>query len=101
MSLDLLAEQIRQWQNETFPTRDAHAAAHHLRREADELLETFLPEHEDGRDEEIADVFFLLVAVADRNGTDLSAAVAAKLAKNKLRRWKAPDADGVVEHEEG
>jgi NTP pyrophosphatase (non-canonical NTP hydrolase) len=50
--------------------------------------------------EEIADVFIVLCDVARRFGGNLLSMVRAKHEKNLRREWKAPDANGVVEHVE-
>lgn len=91
-SLDRLAHDIRSWQARTFTQATPGSVAEHLRREIVELGEDL------SDPEEIADVFHLLVALAEINGYDLVDVVAGKFAVNLQRRWKAPDADGVVEH---
>ena len=94
-TLDDLACQIIEWQAVTFPTVTAAASVEHLQREARELAA-------DPTDaEEAADVFLMLLSAVERAGIGLDGfrrAVADKLAKNKARIWKAPDAHGVVEH---
>ena len=91
-SLDLLAQEIRDWQEVTFPRAHARSVAAHLLKEAKELLE-----HPHDLDE-IADIFLLVVGAASANGVDLAGLVRSKLEENKLRTWGEPDADGVVEH---
>lgn len=96
-TLDDLARQIIDWQAVTFPTVTAAASAEHLQREARELAAN------PGDAEEAADVFLMLLSTVERAGVGLGGfrrAVADKLAKNKARTWKVPDAHGVVEHEE-
>ena len=108
MSLDSLKRQIEAWQAETFPAGTAASCAEHLTREAQELRrelwDLYAPRpadevNPDGVAEELADVFFLLVAVADRQGLDLARAVRRKLTVNKARTWQAPDSTGVIEHQ--
>lgn len=97
-TLDDLARQIIDWQAVTFPTVTAAASAEHLQREARELAAN------PADAEEAADVFLMLLSTVERAGVGLDSfrqAVADKLAKNKARTWKAPDAHGVVEHEDG
>lgn len=97
-TLDDLARQIIDWQAVTFPTVTAAASAEHLQREARELAAN------PADAEEAADVFLMLLSTVERAGVGLAGfrqAVADKLAKNKARTWKAPDAHGVVEHEDG
>lgn len=90
--LDALAIEINEWAAVTFPVRTAASVAEHLRREAHELAEAPLDP------EEMADVFILLANLWKFTGVDLPCAVAAKLAKNRARKWGKPDAQGVVEH---
>lgn len=123
-SLDNLIDEIHEWQRETFPHSSFGGASEHLKRETQELWEHYhnpetqeLWEHYHNpalwqterveplgtvqeRAEEMADIFFLLVQLAVLEGVDLATAVDAKLTKNRARKWKAPDAMGVVEHEE-
>jgi hypothetical protein len=47
---------------------------------------------------ELADVVILAAALSQVRGVDLTKAVAAKLAINRLRTWGEPDHLGVVEH---
>ena len=91
-SLDTLAVDIRAWQAVTFPHATPSSTAEHLRREAEELAANPLSP------EEIADVFHLLVAVAEAGGYDLIDVTARKFAINRERTWQAPDVHGVVEH---
>lgn len=91
-SLDVLIPQITAWQAKTFPTATLSSCMTHLRREVEELASN----PKDG--EEIADVFFLLLAVANQAGVNLAEEVAKKFEKNLKRKWKEPDAEGVVEH---
>lgn len=93
-SLDALASQIIAWQAKTFPMVTLSAAFIHFYREVEELSEAPFP------GEEMADVFFLLLQCATKAGVNLTEEVAKKFEKNLKRTWKAPDADGVVEHEE-
>lgn len=94
MSLDSIAEEVITWGQSTFPHVEAHSLAEHLRREAHELVE------DSTNASEQADIFILLVQIAHRTGVDLAEAVREKLEINKRRTWKAPDAQGVVEHQE-
>ncbi len=116
-NLNALAESISKWQARTFKGSQPGSAAEHLRREANELWSEFWCESVDpepgrttiytrpkaslNRDsiaEEAADVFFMLVQLSSLIGFDLAEAVAKKYAKNLKREWRAPDAQGVVEH---
>lgn len=91
-SLDALALQADEFARVTFPMRSAESISEHLRREAVELAAAPTDA------EEMADVFLLLGNLVHFTGTDLNAAVVAKLAKNRARKWGKPDAHGVVEH---
>lgn len=91
-TLQQLVREIGEWQAVTFPLATASSVTQHLYREAAELRDSPTDP------EEMADVFFMLVAAARASNVDLAAAVSAKFQKNKARRWGAPDAQGVVEH---
>lgn len=99
-----LEDEITAWQAVTFPQATARSTATHLHRETGELLraiESGAPLHEIA--EEWADCWFMLNAVRamlPRTPEQARADVIAKFAKNRARRWKAPDADGVVEHDD-
>lgn len=107
--LGAISHDVAAWQLETFgDAATPHGAVEHLRREANEVWSHFwrdgvrIEVDEVDRDEvaeECADVFFLLVQLATTIGISLADAVDSKLAKNKRRKWKKPDASGVVEHE--
>jgi len=99
---------IGNWQQRTFgESGRALATAKHLREEADELIQS-IKSSECGRisgdfnriSNEIADVFILLAGVAHRVGVDIEDAVEAKMSENMRRTWKAPDAEGIIRHQE-
>jgi NTP pyrophosphatase (non-canonical NTP hydrolase) len=108
------------WQRATFPGASPTSAALHLASELGEYIASIAASGADasflvddvcariragakkGRGEtaeEIADLLFLVVQMASANKASLFDAFVAKLAKNKARVWKKPDAAGVVEHE--
>lgn len=89
--LSFVAYEIVQWQRETFRHQGVPETAHHLKEEAVEL------ERNPYDEEEMADVFFLLLAVADRAGVDLAQAAAAKLEENRRRKWELQP-DGSHRH---
>lgn len=91
-SLDTLARDIRAWQAKTFPYATPESIYEHLRRERQEQRD------DPSNPEEMADLFQLLVALVEANGYDFVDVVATKFAVNLNRRWKKPDAAGVVEH---
>lgn len=99
-SLDAVLAEVIDWAFETFPTSTPLSAATHLLKEARELAAAPTSA------EEIADCLMLaehikarVLELAAAAGVDPARAVAEKLAVCRTRRWKAPDADGVVEHE--
>lgn len=91
-TLQSIIDEITEWQRKTFPYATPQSAAAHLKREAAELFQ----DPYDGS--EMADIFFLLIAVAHTAEIDLIAEVEEKLRINKNRQWGKPDAEGVVEH---
>ena len=111
--------EIDKWQGETFPDATVSGAAVHLEREAYEVRKTVrhIPSaaaYDCGAEvasdlrydpielaEECADVMFMLTQICSLAGIDLAEACAKKLEKNKRRKWKSPDKDGVIEHVEG
>ena len=97
-------DSIAEWQLETFPQGTAFGALRHMRRELAEIEES----HKFGADqqvkEELADVYILWVAACHRFGfsrDEMQQAIDAKMAKNRKRKWQAPDALGVIEHVRG
>jgi hypothetical protein len=88
-----LVDEIGKWQDATFPHATPASVAAHLRREAIEL------ENHPENAEEIADIMFLCIGAARALKVNLSEILALKFAINKARRWKAPDHEGVCEHE--
>lgn len=91
------------WQRLTFGTSTPLSMAKHLRREAEELVNELeqsqvavRPERVNG---ELADIFILCVGICYLLGVSLLECVIAKMAVNVNRKWKAPDKDGVIEHQ--
>lgn len=114
MTLHTVAVDIAAWQTETFgPPRQRTGPVEHMAKEVDELRKTlgvlrvcklgsvpYTSVHADAL-EELADVFHLMVQVASDLGATpdvFATAVERKLAVNRQRKWKAPDARGIVEH---
>jgi hypothetical protein len=91
-TLDQLAAEIRPWQDATFPQATPQSCANHLLSEARELAANPTDPAE------MADVFLLLVGVANKAGVDLAEAVRAKFDVCKGRKWGEPNAEGFVEH---
>lgn len=82
MTMDLRAfqHQVNDWQLETFPDSTLASVLAHLREEHDEL-------QLDPSAEECADVFLLLLTVANKQGFSLSEAVWSKFFINRQRTW--------------
>jgi hypothetical protein len=91
-SLEDVLDEVRAWQERTFPHRTVGSISEHLRREAIELA---ADPTDDG---ELADVVMLAAGLAAERGVRLADVVRAKLERNQRRRWGAPDAHGAVEH---
>lgn len=94
--LGRVAHEIVLWQRETFPDQDVPSTVAHLRDE----VEKELGDGETIDAHEIADCIFLLLAIADRSGIDLVAALESKLVINKKRSWERLS-DGSHRHIEG
>lgn len=89
---------ILSWSAETFPKRsqsgEPRGIITHLDQEYIELVQSNYTDVE-----EMADVVFLLIQLAEARGGDLDAALRAKLEKNKARVWPSePDENGVYKH---
>lgn len=102
-SLQEIIEEITDWQDVTFTQATPLSAVTHLQREVIELTFAIQSAHlkregTSNLEEEIADCFFLLVAVTHLSKVNLEKAVADKMVVNLRRAWGLPDADGVVEH---
>ncbi|MGI9501537.1 MAG: dATP/dGTP pyrophosphohydrolase domain-containing protein [Geminicoccaceae bacterium] len=91
-TLDDLAIHHNDWARGVFTKSTPESVTEHLRREAIELAENPTDPSE------MADVFLLLVWLADLTGTDLCGAIEDKIDINEHRKWGKPDSQGVVEH---
>jgi len=101
VKLQHLVDSIVEWSTATFGDRQTTAipVVHHLIKESNELIDAL----ESGFEfkEEFADCFMLLLESANTCGISAKELVDltyAKLEKNKLRKWGAPDEHGVIEH---
>jgi NTP pyrophosphatase (non-canonical NTP hydrolase) len=101
--VDELQRRVGEWGERTFPTSTDASKLAHLGREYEELREMaegvawgVLPA--EAMAEEAADVAMLLFHLAHARGFSLAGAIERKFAEVQLRRWLAPDAEGVVEH---
>lgn len=117
-----LQKDIGDWQRDNFKQANVPSLLKHLEREMSELKdvgtkfvahcgkpdgsfdmsrEEYTVDHLDMLLEfrhELADVIILTIALADLLNVDLEKSVIDKMVINKARKWKEPDADGVVEH---
>lgn len=90
--LSYLLREVDDWAGATFPQRTPESLSKHILKEAKELVEN------PSDPEEIADLFILLANLVGLLQYDPVKIISAKMAKNRLRVWGMPDADGVVEH---
>lgn len=84
--------EVSTWAQETFPNQTPASKLAHLCDEVEELK--LCPD--DG--EEMADIFILLLNLAEMNGFDLMHEARAKMTKNRARKWGKPDERGVCKH---
>lgn len=104
MEVQAWQKAIGEWQRKTFGGADglerAKPLLSHLKQEVHELmLELYASEiNQENLSSEMADVFILLVAMADRLQIDLDSAILRKMNINMSRTWGEPDGDGVVRH---
>lgn len=115
--LQTLNDAIIVWQRETFPTATISSTILHLASEIGECISAAAPGIQDilayearqkllagslknsnAIESEIADVFILLVQLADTAGVNLAQVVEKKMLENAARKWKSPDSTGVIEH---
>ena len=100
-----LQNKIGKWQNKTLGDSNKRPVAilAHLKREVIELEKILVytlkaNKKEIGR--ELADCAILLVGLAEAFNIDLETAVNEKTQVNRERKWKKPDQQGVIEHEQ-
>ena len=89
-------DDVLDWSQETFKNRSGSSVGiiNHLLQEMNELM---LSNFEDV--EEMADVCFMLIQLADAHGSNLEDAIKEKLEKNKAREWPSePDEYGIYNH---
>lgn len=99
-SMEILFNEIVQWQKETFPASNAVSKVLHLEDEVKELLESLAINHND-TSLEYADCFILLMGSADAYNMsfkDVFNSINTKMEINKARQWGIPDENGVVKH---
>lgn len=96
-------DEITAWQRETFPKATKFSKLAHLEDELEELVMALHSENEteEGKRLEFADCFLLLFGAASAHGMtyeDICYAIDYKMQINKVRKWRTPDKDGVVNH---
>jgi len=99
-SLLALQRDITAWAIATFGDQPITATVKKLRHEVDELLAlpwSDLAMNSDEVRDELADVLFVLVQLAERTGVDLHAATLNKFTRNRDRRWERQP-DGTYQH---
>lgn len=107
MSLTQIQHSISQWGRETFGEPDALAIAVRMNCEMAELLVALRNMRDAGPEAaqqmfedaglECADIFIMLVQVADALGVDLEKVAGVKMDINRRREW-AKSANGKVQH---
>lgn len=92
-TLDVLIEEIFQWQQETFSDGTMEGRIAHFREEVEEWLQ------DPNNGEEAADVFMLFVAIFKNCDVDLFTELERKLGINKQRKWSKASG-GYSKHKE-
>lgn len=77
-----LQEEVREWADEVFPTRNIQSMALKLFEEISEMLRA--PDDAD----EHADIYIMMLDLSRMYGVDVAAAVRRKIATNRLRSWE-------------
>lgn len=97
-------DSIAEWQQRTFPNATPLGTLAHMEKEIEEIEDCHRWGSDDEVKEELADVYILWVAACHRFGfgsAEMQHYIDAKMAKNRKRKWKAPDAQEVIEHVRG
>lgn len=98
MSIDLIADSIKEWADQVFPDRTDSSMFLKTFGEINELIDAGDDAEKVG--EEVADLIILLVDYAKRKGVkDITGAVLAKMRVNRRRTWKVSTM-GVMQHAE-
>lgn len=85
-TLTELQHEIGAWGDATFPQSNIDTVAEHL---AEEVVE-FFDDYRSGLDsqeEELADMFLLMLHFAHKSGFDMAEAAERKMAINRARKW--------------
>jgi NTP pyrophosphatase (non-canonical NTP hydrolase) len=98
-----LQDRVGQWSDGEFGSGRVVSVSKlsHMKRELVELSLAFAEGHAADTAKEAADCLILLLGFAHIQGFDLMAEAEDKFAVVQKRTWKAPDSEGVIEHEEG
>jgi len=93
IGIQSLAREIYEWAEETFPNRTDASMYLKLYSEVAEVIES------NGKDDEVADLFILLLDYSVRKGIHLPSAIKSKLSINRNREWEIRP-DGTMKHKE-
>ncbi len=98
MPIKSMQQTVKDWITTILPSRDPTKTCIKLVTEAAELLDSVANQASprSAAGEEIADVFILLIDVADQMGVDLEAEFARKMEINKNRTWRV--GNGSLHH---
>lgn len=98
-------KEIGEWGDETFNSKrsddlavNLYAIANHLKKEAQEVVDSAGCDDYELISEEISDCFLLLLHIAHNLEIDLLDCAREKMEINYKRTWGEPDKDGVIEH---
>lgn len=97
MDMNHLAVDVKAWADEVFPDRTDSSMFLKMYQELGELAGA---ETREEQEDELADIFIMLMDYAKRKGVNPSLAVQRKLAINKTRKWRVTNL-GVMEHVKG
>lgn len=93
IGIQSLAHEVYDWAEKTFPNRTDASMYLKLYSEVAEVIES------NGKDDEVADLFILLLDYSVRKGIHLPSAVKSKLWINRNREWEIRP-DGTMKHKE-
>ena len=98
-ALGAIQQHVGTWQRKTFGNaRRTYSITSHIMRESWELRCAAASGNKENTRMETADLVILAIGVAESEGFDLATAIRDKMNINLARKWKQPDAHGVVEH---
>ena len=92
--------EIGAWGDVTFPQSNIDTVAEHLAEEVVEFFDDYRAGNE-SQEEELADMFLLMLHFAHKSGFDLAEAAERKMAINRARTWNTePEPEGHFKHVE-